>query len=63
MTKKDYELIAMSLKESRVGDIGVDAAVSRVAYKLAHVFKLANPRFSPERFLAACGVPEGEINQ
>lgn len=61
MTKQDYVLIAMALKECRTGELDTDVVVSVVVCKLAHVFKLANPRFSSERFLAACGVPESEI--
>lgn len=66
MTKKDYELIASTIKESIDfytewgGSMDERArartAVARVAKQLSNSLSDANPRFDRERFLTACGV-------
>lgn len=66
MTRKDYELIAGTLKTSRGNWIGLVAqiqAIECVAHDMARALKRDNPRFDVNRFLVACGIPESEINQ
>jgi hypothetical protein len=57
MTRKDYELIAKSIKVDREG-LGIDAKVTAdfIAAGLAEQFAAMNPRFDSRRFLDACGV-------
>lgn len=52
MTRKDYELIARTLKAYGNGG----ESVEDIAKLLAHNLSLENPRFDRERFLEACGV-------
>lgn len=64
MTKKDFELIANAMRQSRMHWIkgvaadfdsfrqGIDGAAS----ELAHALAATNPRFDRARFLEACGV-------
>jgi hypothetical protein len=59
MTKKDYELIAYTIRATRYGHIfamrpefqaGIDATVRHLATSLA----TENPRFDEGKFLSAC---------
>jgi hypothetical protein len=54
-TRKTFEAIATAIRDAR-GDItpSAQAAVDLVAENIAEVFAEDNPRFSRERFLAAC---------
>jgi hypothetical protein len=65
MTRKDYQLIASALKESREDCITELArlGVQVTAIKIAKALKRDNSRFNEDRFLDACGIPESEINQ
>jgi hypothetical protein len=59
MTRKDFELIAMTLKDTTEGfDADGDCrfGVEVAALNLADALATTNPRFDRERFLAACGV-------
>lgn len=58
MTKKDFELIAATIKDG----IGINRANSaalatqqRIAERFATELAATNPRFDRERFLKACG--------
>lgn len=67
MSRKDYVLIAAAIKAER--DDWLDAsmnpdakdaraaiyALRALAGRLGHQMSLDNPRFSNERFMAACG--------
>lgn len=57
MTKKDYELIAYCVRETRLRHTSDDAeaALDEVAHTLADSLALENERFDRVRFLAACG--------
>jgi hypothetical protein len=57
MTRKDYELIARSIRVDRE-TLGIDAKVTAdfIAAGLAEQFEAINPRFDSRRFLDACGV-------
>lgn len=64
MTRKDYQLIAESIKISMryeasnlENESGIDA-VKNVAYDLAKALASDNPRFDKERFLVAAGIYE-----
>ena len=58
MTRKDYVLIAETIKEAhRLTSEKAGAGV--VAYMLANTLQADNPRFDRARFLSACGVMEG----
>jgi len=55
MTRKDYVLIAETIKEAhRLTSEKAGAGV--VAYMLANTLQADNPRFDRARFLDACGV-------
>lgn len=53
MTKKDYELIASSVR--RMSSLGVDNMIY-IADMLAQDLYKANPRFDRNKFFEACGV-------
>ena len=58
MTRRDYERVAGVLSrfahlQTRVE---VGAATAAIADALANVYAIDNPRFSRDRFLAACDV-------
>lgn len=60
MTRKDFELIARVLRETRVsGDESPakDAILNDAAYHFAAELRYTNERFDADRFLTACGVP------
>jgi hypothetical protein len=59
MTKRDYERVASVLARfsNLQAQVEVDAATAAIADSLANVFALDNPRFSRDRFLAACDIP------
>ena len=62
MTRKDYVLIADSIKgainyEAILNDNKEKAeALGFLAIRLSSAFELDNPRFDRDRFLVACGV-------
>lgn len=55
MTRKDYQLIASTLKNF-VGDSGDVIDRDGMAYDLADALGADNPRFDREKFLIASGV-------
>lgn len=65
MTRKNYELIAATIRDEYQGglenytDAGVFGAarIRMLALSLAERFAEDNPRFIAERFLVACGLP------
>lgn len=69
MTKKDYELIADSLKESwlDVKQFGLKASDSEIDEIVTHIcnnLSLAlqdNPKFNQDKFLTDCGVTTGAV--
>jgi hypothetical protein len=62
MTKKDYQLIAEALTNSRCPKVGpkdrgaaeINTVVDDVVRQLAEALSKDNPRFDRQRFLAAC---------
>lgn len=52
MTRRDFQLIAATLKESE--------APGRVVSALARVLAGTNPKFDRERFLRASGINKGD---
>ena len=64
MTRKDYILIAATIRETLATDpeFGIDwpkrerAAVGVVAHRLAHRLRQENPQFDFARFIEACGL-------
>jgi len=60
MTKKDYELIAETLKSSYEDNINKSSAsvgaISLLIQNFALNLETTNPRFNREMFLKACGV-------
>ena len=64
MTKKDFELIAATLKATRPPQqMENEFAISQqtmqhliICREIADALATTNPRFDRERFLAACGV-------
>jgi hypothetical protein len=66
MTKKDFELIARTIRARREGANGDDpwmagfrAAHTALARDFADALAASNPRFDRESFLRACGVEAG----
>lgn len=55
MTKKDYKLIAETLK-TWAKRRGQPRELSYVASALAEAFSRENQRFDPDKFFEACGV-------
>lgn len=54
MTKKDYELIAKTIRTTyENGDLD---GYFTLVFDLADAFKANNPRFSENKFLEACGI-------
>lgn len=69
MTRKDYITIAQAVCDGAFIECKTPAEVhantatrSKIAYQLANVFALDNPRFDRERFLRACGVSNRVIH-
>jgi hypothetical protein len=60
MTRKDYELIAATIRNARLqGSYHTDEAESMrelIAAHIAHELANDNPRFDRARFLKACGL-------
>lgn len=59
MTKKDYELIAKAITDSRyLGDQALtqeyQSAINNVTLRIAGVLADTNPRFDSMRFFSAC---------
>jgi len=55
MTKKDYEHIAYRIKLVREAKGVGSSTIDVVVLALCKEFELHNPRFSVEKFMAACG--------
>lgn len=51
MTRKDYELIAATIRRCDISYADTDEVARTFAADLAQT----NPRFDPDRFLEACG--------
>lgn len=65
MTKKDYELIADSLKNSWLSSVKFPTEdnqefYQRVVIRLGHNLEAENPRFNEKKFFKACGFKEFE---
>lgn len=60
MKKKDYELIAQAIKQSRCFDAttGEVTMIDHLilSHYLAAALQVQNPRFDKEKFLSACGI-------
>ena len=57
MTKKDFALVAATIKEGLAGSNGTKfIALGDLAYALATKFSEAYPLFSRATFLTACGL-------
>lgn len=59
MTKKDFELIASSLKKSfeeAQGNLNQEVTIEGLIIDLSDTLAGKNPRFNKEKFLKACGV-------
>lgn len=54
MTKKDYELIASAIVESKSYIVPEDLA--NLVWILSGKLKDQNPLFDPRKFLVACGI-------
>lgn len=52
MTRKDFNLIAETIR-----DLGDPSYTQATATAFAVRLRASHPRFDPERFLLACGVP------
>ena len=60
MTRKDFELIASAIKDSRTNYSrpNHNKAVNEVAYNMADALAETNSKFDHRRFLTACGLEE-----
>ncbi len=63
MTKKDYELIAGTIKNFKFGwiesggfDTGEIEAIDNLSNNLALELQAENPKFDRTKFLEACGI-------
>lgn len=63
MTRRDFELIARAIADTRVEQAALPRAgrianrtLDRAAQRLAADFAVENPRFDRDRFLRACDV-------
>lgn len=58
MTKKDFELVAAAIRESRrlagSGNLDRQNTIDQTVEELATKFSNENPRFDRERFIKAC---------
>jgi phosphoheptose isomerase len=65
MTRKDYVLLADTIKNARkvviVGEGTTLVSVEHLANTLATELEIDNPRFNRHRFLVACGVYDSII--
>ena len=55
MTKKDYELIASTIDETRGLFSDVSEFATKLAINLAKKLKAENPAFNRDKFFDACG--------
>ncbi len=56
MTKKEYELIARTIKSETTTSSGsVRLALANLTANLTFAFREDNPRFDPDKFIRACG--------
>lgn len=63
MTKKDYELIADSLKTTLENAQGIhDATYETIVSGLAYTLEAQDKRFKRDKFLADCGVQDKHQN-
>lgn len=65
MTRKDYELIAASIKAARMNvalnpytAVYAEQGVKETAEQIAYRLKVDNPRFDFDRFMETCGIHE-----
>ena len=57
MTRKDYELIAETIRVAKISWKGNNnGLVDDISRDLADALATTNPRFNRDRFLTACGV-------
>ncbi len=54
MSRKDFELLARTIKDMRCFDIEDDSVVDLVAKRIAEALDRHSSTFQKERFLAAC---------
>lgn len=62
MTRKDYQLIAQILRQSRAPHMDTET-LNELAYTFADNLEWENPRFDRKRFLAASGALDEHIAQ
>lgn len=55
MTKRDFELIASTIKSAELTDEG---GRRRLVVAFVNALEKTNPRFDGRRFMQACGLPE-----
>ena len=57
-TKQHYIAVAKAIQEvaKEMDDAAAESALSRLAMRLADIFKDDNPRFDKGYFLTACGI-------
>ena len=61
MSKKDYELIAATIRTERElfdGNEAAEIGIERIAYGRTDLFYENNDRFDRDKFLIACGIQE-----
>jgi len=57
MTKKDFEIIAKVIESNVLRSSKTEESrLQALAAELAEKFKIINPRFDTQRFIAACGL-------
>ena len=56
MTRKDYQVIAQAIKDTRENYYAENLAIAHVVGVLASRLKEDNPRFDVYKFVDACGI-------
>jgi hypothetical protein len=56
VTRKDYEVIAKAIKDTRENYYAENLAIAHVVGVLASRLKEDNPRFDVYKFVEACGI-------
>jgi hypothetical protein len=56
MTRKDYELMVAALTAVRAESSSDSVSYEDICRSMSSALQTDNPRFSRDRFLAACGV-------
>lgn len=60
MTRKDFQFFADMIRREAETYEHDKATLASIAETMATYFEVVNPRFDNEKFMTACGMPNGE---